>query len=108
MTNRKPVRDRLGALELEIDGHFAGSFSKPAAMRILPGPVNRSLPVRCIMYPSPINRALCSAGMTAGGPFTAVLPTMRREANSGALRRFDNLGAITRVWPVSGFEHGQI
>src|SRR5882757_7945428 len=84
---------------LEIDGHFAGLFSNPAAIRHLPGPVNRSLPARSDMYPSPINRALCSAGMAAGGPFTAVLPTVRREANSCSLRRFDNLGAIPQYGP---------
>jgi len=55
MTNRKPVRDRLGALEWRSMVISHGSFSKAAAMRILPGPVNRSLPVRCIMYPSPVN-----------------------------------------------------
>jgi hypothetical protein len=30
-------------------GHFAGLFSKPAAMRNLPGPVNRGLPARSII-----------------------------------------------------------
>jgi hypothetical protein len=48
---------------LDRDGRFAGLFSNPAAMRHLPGPINRSLPARSIMYPSPVNRALCSAGM---------------------------------------------
>jgi hypothetical protein len=60
------------------DGHFTGLFSNPAAMRTLPGPVNRSLPARSIMYPSLINRALCSVGIAAGEPFTAVLPTVRK------------------------------
>jgi hypothetical protein len=90
------------------DGHFAGLFSNPAAMRDLPRPVNRSLPASSIMYPSPVNRALCSAGMTAGGPFTGVLPTVKREANSCSLRRFDNLATITQVGPFPEFEHGQV
>ncbi len=75
-------------------------------MRHLPGPVNRSLLARSIMYPSPVNRALWSAGIA--GPFAAVLPTVRREANSWLLRRFDNLGAITQCDPFPEFEHGQI
>jgi hypothetical protein len=88
------------------DGHFAGLFSNPAAMRDLPGPVNCSLPARSIMYPSLINRALCSAGIAAGESFTAVLPTVRREANSCSLRRLDNLG--TKYGPFPEFEHGQV
>jgi hypothetical protein len=35
------------------------------------------------MYPSPTNRALCSAGISAGGCSTAhVLPTRSRETNT--------------------------
>jgi hypothetical protein len=88
--------------------HFAGLFSNPAAMRDPPDPVNSSLPAKCIMYPSPVNRALVFGGMTAGGPFTAVLPTVRREANSCSLRRFDNLGTIPKYGPFPEFEHGQV
>jgi hypothetical protein len=51
------------------------------------------------MYPNPINRALCSAGMTAGGSRTAhVLPTVRREANSSGVRGADS-DAIIRLCP---------
>jgi hypothetical protein len=49
------------------------------------------------MYPSPINRALCSAGITAAGSFTDVLPTVSRDANSSRVSMCD-LGAIIRVW----------
>lgn len=77
------------------DGHFAGLFSNP--LRCAPC----RAPCRSIMCPSLINRASCSAGITAGGPFTAVLPTVSREVNSCWLRRFDNLVTITRVWPFA-------
>ena len=79
----------------------SGLFSNPAAIRDLPGVVIRSLPARSAMYPSSINRALCSAGMTAGGSRTAhVLPTVRREANSSGVRGADS-DAIIRLCPLT-------
>jgi hypothetical protein len=71
----------------------AGLFSNPAAIRRLPGVVIRSLPSRSAIYPSRINRALCSGGITAGGSFTDVLPTVSREANSSRVSIF----ALTMV-----------
>ena len=79
----------------------SGLFSNPAAIRDLPDVVIRSLPARSAMYPSSINRALCSAGMTAGGSRTAhVLPTVRREANSSGVRGSDS-HAIIRLCPLT-------
>ena len=79
----------------------SGLFSKPAAIRDLPGVVIRSLPCRSTMYPSSINRARCWAGMTAGGSLTAhVLPTVRREANSSGVRGSDS-HAIIRLCPLT-------
>jgi hypothetical protein len=70
-------------------------------MRDLPGVVILSLPARSAMYPNPINRALCSAGMTAGGSRTAhVLPTVRRDANSSGVRGADS-DAIIRLCPAA-------
>lgn len=77
-------------------------------MRDLPGEVIRSLPAKSIMYPGLIGRTLCLAGITAGGPFTDVLPTARREAISSALRRFDNLGlVIPKYNPFPNSKHSQ-
>ena len=72
-----------------------GLFSNPTAIRDLPGVVIRSLPSRFATYPSSINRALCSAGIIAGGSSTAhVLPTTRREANSSGVRGSDSHAII--------------
>jgi hypothetical protein len=54
----------------------------PAAIRCLPGVVIRSLSERSTMYPSPTSRALCWAGIIAGGSSIEHLPTVSREANS--------------------------
>src|SRR6202035_5101376 len=79
----------------------SGLFSNPAAIRDLPDVVIRSLPARSAMYLSSINRALCLAGMTAGGLRTAhVLPTVRREANSSGVRGSDS-DAIIRLCPLT-------
>jgi hypothetical protein len=78
----------------------SGLFSNPAAIRRLPGVVIRSLPARSTMYPSPISRALCSAGITAGGSSTVVSPTLSSEANSSRVS-FSDREAIIRVWPFS-------
>ncbi len=79
----------------------SGRFSNPAAIRHLPVVVIRSLPCRSTMYPSSINRARCSAGMTAGGSRTAhVLPTVRREANSSGVRGSDS-DAMIRLCPLT-------
>ena len=67
-----------------------------AAIRALPGVVIRSLPARSTMYPSPMSRALCSAGIAAGGSKTEVLPTLSSDANSSRVSIFD-LEIIIRV-----------
>jgi hypothetical protein len=80
-----------------------GLFSNPTAIRDLPDVVIRSLPSRFATYPSSINRALCSAGIIAGGSSTAhVLPTTRREANSSGVRGSDS-HAIIRLCPLTCF-----
>jgi hypothetical protein len=79
---------------------FDPAFEFAAAIRALPGVVIRSLPNRSTMYPSPISRARCSAGITAGGSSTVVLPTVSMDANSSRVSFFD-LGAIVRIWPRS-------
>jgi hypothetical protein len=60
----------------------------------------RSLPARSTMYPSPISRALCSAGITAGGSSAVVSPTLSSEANSSRVS-FSDREAIIRVSPFS-------
>jgi hypothetical protein len=50
------------------------------------------------MYPSPVSRALCLAGIFAGGSRTEHLPTVSSEANSSRV----SFEAIIRIWP--GFE----
>jgi hypothetical protein len=69
------------------------------AISCLPGVVIRSLPAKFDMYPRPINRALCSAGITAGGSFTDVSPTLSREANSSPVSGFDDLWTIILYAP---------
>jgi hypothetical protein len=59
------------------------------------------------MYPRPINRALCSAGITAGGSFTDVSPTLSREANSSLVSGFDGLWTIILVCPFPLSRCGQ-
>jgi hypothetical protein len=72
-------------------------FPNPASIRRLPGVVIRNLPAISAMYPSPISRALCSAGITAGGLCTAHLPTVSSEVNPSCVSIF-GAGAIVRVW----------
>jgi hypothetical protein len=58
------------------------------------------------MYPNAISRALCWAGIIAGGSRTDVLPTVTRDANSSAVRGLDS-DAISDlpsyVWSVVKF-----
>jgi hypothetical protein len=72
----------------------------PFAIRNLPVVVIRSLPPRSAMYPSPISRAPCSAGITAGGSVTAdVSPTVRSEANSSRVSVSDFLAIVREYGP---------
>jgi hypothetical protein len=56
----------------------------------------RSLPDTYAMYPSAISRALCSAGITAGGAHTGVFGTRTRHdqlLSKGVMRsRFPTVG----------------
>jgi hypothetical protein len=60
----------------------------PAAKRILPGVVVRSRPWISAINPSAISRALCSRGITVGGPYVEGAPIKSSDANSSGVSIF--------------------